>query len=66
MYNTSYTHGSRIQTDQTQENKWDNKQPIGKQHADNQSEEKSYRGGKSEKKEETGKKNRIKQTFFKK
>ena len=36
------------------------KQPIGKQHADNQSEEgKSLRGGKSEKEEETGKKNRV-------
>ena len=41
-----------------QVNKRDNKQPIGKQHADIQSEEdKSLRGGKSEKEEETGKKN---------
>ena len=45
----------------TQVNKRDNKQPIGKQHADNQSEEgKSLRGGKSEKEEETRKKNRVK------
>ena len=45
----------------TQEKKRDNKQPIGKQHADNQSEEdKSLRGGKSEKEEETGKENRVK------
>ena len=40
----------------TQEDKRDNRQPIGKQHANNQSEEgKSLRSGKSEKEEETGK-----------
>ena len=45
----------------TQVNKKDNKQPIGKQHASNQSEEgKSPSGGKSEKEGETGKKNRVK------
>ena len=49
----------------TQESKRDNKQPIGKQHAHNQSEEgKSLRGGESEKEEETGKKNRVKEAFF--
>ena len=38
----------------TQVNKRDNKQPIGKQHADNQSEEgKSLRGGKSALKKKT-------------
>ena len=55
------TMKAEIRLRKTQVNKRDNKQPIGKQHADNQSEEaKSLRGGKSEKKEETGKKNRVK------
>ena len=44
----------------TQENKRDIKQPIGKQHVDNQSEEeKSLRGGNGEKEEETGKRKRV-------
>ena len=39
----------------TQESKRDNKQQIGKKHADNESEEDTnHRGGKGEKKEETG------------
>ena len=38
---------------QTQESKRDNKQPMRKQHADNQSEEDTnHRGGKGEKEEE--------------
>ena len=37
-----------------------NKQPIGKHHADNQSEEDtSHRGEKGEKEEETGRKKRV-------
>ena len=44
----------------TQENKKNNKQPIGKQHADSQSEEdKSHRDGKGEKEEETGREKRV-------
>ena len=42
-------------------NRRDNKLPIGKQHADNQSEEdNSHRGGKVEKGEETGRGKRVK------
>ena len=44
-----------------QENKRNNKQPIGKHHADNQSEEDiSHSGKKRTKKEETGRKKRVK------
>ena len=50
----SYFHRSKNQTEQMQESKRDNKQPIGKQHADNQSEEdKSLRGGRSKKGEKS-------------
>ena len=49
----------------TQENKKDNKQPIGKQHADNQSEEdKSLRGGMEEKEDETGREKKVKINIF--
>ena len=42
------------QTEQTQKRKRDNKQPIGKQHTDNQSKEDvNHRGGKVEKEEES-------------
>ena len=42
-------------TEQKKESKTDNNQPIGKQHADNQSElDTSLRGGKREEQEETG------------
>ena len=60
--NATYSHKSRNQTEQNTMNKRDNKQPIGKQHADNQSEEdtqKSHRGGKGEKEEETEKEKRV-------
>ena len=51
----SYSYVSRSQTEQTQRSKRDNKQPIGKQRANNQSEEDTkHRGGKGEKEEETG------------
>ena len=44
-----------VRLSKKQENKSYNKQRIGKQHADNQSEEKkSLRGGKGEKEEEIG------------
>ena len=44
----------------TQENKRDNKQPTGKQHADNQpKEDKSLRGGEDEKEEEAGREKRV-------
>ena len=52
----NYYYESRRQTEQTQESKRDNKQPIGKQHTDSQSEEDlSHSGEKGEKEEETGK-----------
>ena len=55
--NTSSSFVRRSQTEQTQESKRENKQPIGKQHVDNQSEEDtSHRDGKREKEEETEKK----------
>ena len=45
----------------THESKRDNKQPIGKQHADNQPEEsKSLRGSMGEKEEETEREKRLK------
>ena len=48
-----------------QERMRDNKQPIGKQHTDNQSEEDmSHRGGKGEKEEETGRRKKSKLIFF--
>ena len=54
--NTSYSHRSRSQTEQTQEIKKENKQTIGKQHADNQSEEDtSHTGGNGKKEEEAEK-----------
>ena len=57
--NMSYEN--RSQTEQTQEKKEDNKQPLGKQHTNNQSEEDtSPSGEKGEKEEETGRKKRIK------
>ena len=53
----SYFHESRSQTEQTQKSKRDSKQPIRRQHADNQTEkETSHSGGNREKKEEAGKK----------
>ena len=55
------TMKAEVRLSKTLVKKRNNKQPIEKQHADNQSEEdKSLRGGKSEKEEETGKKNRVK------
>ena len=49
----SYSYVSRSQTEQTQRSKRDNKQPIGKQHADNQSEENTgHSSEKGEKEEE--------------
>ena len=49
----SYPHESRSQTEQTQESKRDNKQPIRKQHIDNESkDDTSYRDEKVEKEEE--------------
>ena len=55
------TTKAEVRLSKTQENKRDNKQPIGKQHADNQSEEdKSLRGGMGEKEEETVKEKRVK------
>ena len=64
--NASYYHESRRQTEQTQESKRDNKQPVGKQHADNQSKEYISRSGeKGEKGEESGRgKSKIKQMLF--
>ena len=51
----STTTKAEIRLSKTQENKRDSKQPTGKQHADNQSEEdKSLRGRMGEKEEETG------------
>ena len=56
MQNTIYSPESRSHTEQTKESKWDNKQPIGKQHADKQSEvNRSHIGGKGKKDGETGK-----------
>ena len=50
-----YFHRRRSKIEQTQEIKSDNKQPEGKQHADNQAEvDTTNRGGKGEKEEETG------------
>ena len=51
------------QTEHHREARRDNKQPISKQHTDNQSEEiTSQRGGKGEKEEETERlKNQMKQ-----
>ena len=49
----------------TQESKRDDKQPIGKLHADNQSEEDAnHRCGKGEKEAETGREKRVNQTLF--
>ena len=52
--NTFSSCESRSQIEQIQESKRDKKQPIEKQHADNQSEEDTrHRGGKGKKWEET-------------
>ena len=51
--NMFYSHENRSQTDQRHESKRENRQQIGKQYADNQSEEDtSHRGVKGEKEKE--------------
>ena len=61
MQPTTTKAEGRLSLSKTQENERDNKQPKGKQNADNQSEEdKSLRGGKSEKEKETGREKRVK------
>ena len=62
----SYFHERKSQIEQTQESKRDNKQPIGKQDADNQPEQDTNLSReKGEKEEETGKeKKRAKLSNF--
>ena len=58
----SYFYRNRSQTKQTQKNKKDNKHPIGKQHADNQSEVDTRHIGEREKKV---KKQEVKKEYIK-
>ena len=61
----TYSHESRSQTVQNTGKTEDNKQPIGKQHADNQSEvDTSYRARKGENEKVTGRERIVNYFFF--
>ena len=58
--NATYSPKAEARLSKTQESKRDNKQPIGKQHADNQTEkDPNHTGGKGEIEEETGREKRL-------